>query len=197
MGQCFFGRANIVSPHGFSGGSSSKQSPAGTSSQTNSSTPAQSSTSGSGFSGGASNKTNVPSTPSTSNSTVTKDGTTYSTGNQKPSSSVFGASQTPPINGSKTNPDTGRTYYGGGTYYNSLPAGQKQSSSIWPMVGAFAAGTFLGSMLHPSGGYYPTAGGGYVHQPFSFMGLILDLAIAALVIWLVVVIFRSLRGRRA
>ncbi|MCZ8513771.1 hypothetical protein O9H85_15285 [Paenibacillus filicis] len=95
------------------------------------------------------------------------------------------------------NPSTGRSYYGGSTYYNQVPPNVKPRSSFWPAVGAFAAGTFLGSMLHPMGGYYPAAGGGYVHQSFSFLSLLFDLALAAFVIWLIVVVFRSLRGRRA
>ncbi|MCZ8513055.1 hypothetical protein O9H85_11595 [Paenibacillus filicis] len=120
-----------------------------------------------GFSGGASNKSTVPGNPSSS-STGTKGGTAYS---------------------------SGRSYYGGSTYSNTVPSGTKPSS-FWPMAGAFAAGTFLGSMLHPMGGYYPAGGGGYVHQPFSFMPLLLDIIAILFIIWFVSLLFRSLRGRR-
>lgn len=184
---------------GFSGGSSSSTAPgssnssssgaqspsAGSSNSSNG--PAVNSSGSSGFSGGASNKSTVPSAPS-SNSSITKNGTTYSTGTQRPSSNVQ--------NGSTTNPATGRSYYGGSTYSEAVPNGKKKPSSFWPVAGAFAAGTFLGSMLHPQGGYFPAAGGGYVHQPFSIMPLLIDIGILIFVIWIGSLLFKSLRGRR-
>lgn len=124
----------------------------------------------SGFSGGASNKSTVPSTSS-------KGGSTYTTGATK---------------GTATNPYTGKSYYGGSTYTNAVPNGYR-SSSIWPTVGAFAAGSFLGSMLHPWGGYYPAYGGGYVHQPFSMMSMLLDLVLLGFILWVVMRVVRSFR----
>lgn len=176
------------SSDGFSGGSSSTTAPSSSTSTppSNSSNSSSSiSSSSSGFSGGASNKSTVPSTPSSS-STITKNETTYSTGNQRPSANLQ--------NGSTINPSTGKSYYGGSTYYDTVPNGQKPSS-FWPVVGAFAAGTFLGSMLHPMGGYYPATSGGFIHQPFSFMSLLLDIIVVILIIWLGSMLFRSLRGR--
>jgi hypothetical protein len=51
-------------------------------------------------------------------------------------------------------------------------------------------------MLHPWGGYYPAPGGGYVHQPFSFFSLILDLIIFVFILWLVVFVIRLIFVRR-
>jgi hypothetical protein len=63
------------------------------------------------------------------------------------------------------------------------------------MTGAFAAGTFMGSMLHPWGGYYPSNGGGYVRQPFSFLTFLVDLIILLLIISVIVAIVRAFRRR--
>jgi hypothetical protein len=87
-----------------------------------------------------------------------------------------------------------RTYYAGSRYYDTPPASGRVSH-FWPMVGAFAAGTFLGTMLHPWGGDYAVAGGGYVHQPFSFMSFFLDILIIVLIIWGVSRLFRRFRHR--
>lgn len=164
----------------FSGGTSGKTSPS------NSTSPSGSSNStSSGFSGGASNKSTVPSASSSTD--ATKNGSTYSTGYQRPSANV--------TDGSRVDPYSGRNYYGGSAYYNTVPNGYR-ASSFWPTVGAFAAGTFLGSMIHPWGGYYPSYGGGYVHQPFSFMSLLLDLIVMAFIIWLAVFIIRRIFVRR-
>ncbi|UJF34208.1 hypothetical protein [Paenibacillus hexagrammi] len=161
----------------FSGGSSSKTSP---STSTNSSS---SSSTSSGFSGGASSKSTVP---SMSNSTSSSGSTSSSTGYQRPSSNVTG--------GSTTNPYTGKTYYKNSTYITSIPSG-KRVSSFWPVVGAFAAGSFLGSMLHPWGGYYPAYGGGYVHQSFSFFSLLLDVILILVVVGILMRIFGNRRRR--
>jgi hypothetical protein len=158
-------------------GSSSKTSP--------STSTAPGSTSGGSFSGGASNKSTVPSTSSSSNNTA-NNGTTYSTGAQRPSSAV---------DGSRVSPYSGKTYYGGSTYSTSPPPGYR-TSHFWPVVGAFAAGTMLGSMIHPWGGYYPQNGGGFVHQPFSFLSLFLDVIILLFIIWLLVFVFRLFVRRR-
>lgn len=93
------------------------------------------------------------------------------------------------------NPNTGRPYYNNNTYSSSVPAGSRVGSSIWPMAGAFAAGTFLGSMLHPWGGYYPTTGGGYVNQSFSFFSVILDIILFIAVIAIIMAVVRSFRRR--
>jgi hypothetical protein len=157
-----------TSSGGFSGGSSGKVT-----------TP---STGSNGFSGGSTNKSNVPNSSSTGSS---KSGSTYNSGYQRPANVA---------DGSKVNPNSGRTYYGGSTYYNNPPNGYR-TSHFWPVVGAFAAGAMLGSMIHPWGGYYPMGGGGYVHQPFSFLTLIMDIVILLIVIWLIVMIIRLFTRR--
>jgi hypothetical protein len=167
-------------------GSSSKSTTSGSTSQGSSSPSSSVNPSpSSGFSGGASNKSTVPSTSSSSND-VTKNGSTYSTGAQRPSNAV---------DGSRVSPYSGKTYYGGSTYSNSPPPSYR-TSHFWPVVGAFAAGTMLGSMIHPWGGYYPQNGGGYVHQPFSFLTLFLDVIIILFIIWLLVFVFRLIVRRR-
>jgi hypothetical protein len=174
------------SNNSFSGGASNK-STVNDKSTSGTSTPSSSvnSNSSSGFSGGSSNKSTVPSTSSSTSST-TQSGSTYSTGLQRPSSAV---------DGSKQSPYSGKSYYGGSTYYNNVPNGHR-ANTFWPVVGAFAAGTMLGSMIHPWGGYFPQNGGGYVHQPFSFLSLFLDLIALALIIGLVVFVVRRIAGRR-
>ncbi|MFC5451339.1 hypothetical protein [Paenibacillus aestuarii] len=150
----------------------------------NKTAPSQSNSgSSSGFSGGSSSKSN---TPSMSNSGSTSGSATNSTGYQRPSSNV--------TSGSTVNPTTGKTYYNKSTYQSSVPTGSR-SSSMWPMVGAFAAGTFLGSMLHPWGGYYGNASMGYVHQPFSFFSMLLDIILLIAIIAIVMKVFRSFRRR--
>jgi uncharacterized membrane protein len=52
-------------------------------------------------------------------------------------------------------------------------------------------------MIHPWGGYYPLEGGGYVHQPFSFLTIIMDIVILLIVIWLIVMIVRLFSRRRS
>jgi uncharacterized membrane protein len=63
------------------------------------------------------------------------------------------------------------------------------------MAGAFAAGTLLGSMLHPWGGNYAVMGGGYVHQPFSMLSLLLDIVLLLVVIAVIRSLFRRSRSR--
>ena len=70
-----------------------------------------------------------------------------------------------------------------------MPTGSR-SSSMWPMVGAFAAG-----MLHPWGGYYGTPATGYVHQQFSFFSMLLDIILLIVVVTIVVKIARAFRRR--
>jgi hypothetical protein len=159
-----------TSSGGFSGGSSGKVTSPSTGSN--------------GFSGGASNKSNVPNSSSTGS---TKNGTTYNSGYQRPTNVA---------DGSRVNPNNGRAYFGGSTYYNAPPNGYR-TSHFWPVVGAFAAGTMLGSMIHPWGGYYPMAGGGYVHQPFSLLTIIMDIVVLLIVIWLIVLVVSLFTRRRS
>jgi hypothetical protein len=126
-----------------------------------------------GFSGGSSNKSTVPNVSSS--------------GYQRPTNVA---------DGSGVNPNSGRSYYGGSTYSNSPPSGY-HISSFWPVAGAFAAGSMLGSMIHPWGGYYASEGGGYVHQSFSFLTTIMDIVIFLIVIWLIVTVIRLLTRRRS
>jgi hypothetical protein len=91
---------------------------------------------------------------------------------------------------SRINPYTGRTYSGGSTYYNTVPSGTNIHvyDSGW---NSFGVGMWYGSMMHPWGGYYAVPHGvGYVHQPFSWGMLILDIIILALFVWLIVWMIR-------
>jgi hypothetical protein len=137
-------------------------------------------TSSGGFSGGSSGKVTSPSSGSTSGGTNSSKSNGFSGGSSN-KSNVSNSS---------------RTYYGGSTYTNSPPIGYR-TSHFWPVVGAFAAGSLLGSMIHPWGGYYPLEGGGYVHQPFSFLTIIMDIVIFLIVIWLIVIVVRLFSRRRS
>jgi hypothetical protein len=138
------------------------------------------STSSGGFSGGSSGKVTSPSSGSTSGTTNSSKSNGFSGGSSNKSNVS----------------NSGRTYYGGSTYTNSPPVGYR-TSHFWPVVGAFAAGSLLGSMIHPWGGYYPVEGGGYIHQPFSFLTIIMDIVILLIAIWLIVTIVRLFSRRRS
>jgi hypothetical protein len=137
-------------------------------------------TSSGGFSGGSSGKVTSPSTSTSSGTTSSSKSNGFSGGSSN-KSNVSNSS---------------RTYFGGSTYSNSPPIGYR-TSHFWPVVGAFAAGSLLGSMIHPWGGYYPLEGGGYVHQPFSFLTIIMDIVFFLIVIWLIVTIVRFFTRRRS
>lgn len=108
-----------------------------------------------GFSGSSSSKSSS-SVPSSSSSG------TYHSGYKAPSSSV--QSKSPSNNNSAQ---------------ASTPTNK---SSFFSHAAAFGAGAFLGSMFHPfgNGGMGDGMGTG-----FSFFGLLADLAVIALVVWLV------------
>jgi hypothetical protein len=136
------------------------------------------STSSGGFSGGSSGKVTSPSSGSTSGGVNSSKSNGFSGGSSNKSNVSNG----------------GKKYYGGSTYSSAPPAGYR-TSHFWPVVGAFAAGTMLGSMIHPWGGYYQTDGGGYIHQPFSFLTIFMDIVILLIVIWLIITIVRLFTRR--
>jgi hypothetical protein len=138
------------------------------------------STSSGGFSGGSSGKVTTPSSGSTSGTTNSSKSTGFSGGSSNKSNVS----------------NSGKSYYGGSTYSSAPPVGYR-TSHFWPVVGAFAAGSMLGSMIHPWGGYYPVEGGGYVHQPLSFLTIIMDIVILLIVIWLIVLVVRLFTRRRS
>jgi hypothetical protein len=135
-------------------------------------------TSSGGFSGGSSGKVTSPSSSSTSSGTNSSKSNGFSGGSSNKSNVS----------------NSGRTYYGGSTYSSTPPVGYR-TSHFWPVVGAFAAGSLLGSMIHPWGGYYPLESGGYVHQPLSLLTIIMDIVILLIVIWLIVYIVRLFTRR--
>jgi|SRR5579875_569518 len=102
---------------------------------------------------------------STHSSTVNSGGT-YHSGYKSPSSNVSRSS----------------------SYHNNAPAPAPKRSSFWSHAAAFGAGTLLGSMFHPFG--YHSYGHSY---GFSFIGLLFDILIIAIIIW---VIKRIFTGRR-
>ncbi|OIK12443.1 hypothetical protein BIV60_16220 [Bacillus sp. MUM 116] len=103
--------------------------------------------------------------------------------------------------GSYNSQTNGSTYHSGYkspssnvTNHTSQNSGQgikptSKSRGILSHVAAFGAGTLLGSMFHPFGGGYATGG----HTAFSLSGVLLDILVILLIIWVV----RKLFFRRA
>ncbi|TBL80729.1 hypothetical protein [Paenibacillus thalictri] len=128
--------------------------------------------------------------PSSASSTPAKDRTTNSADNQRVSSNVSGAADSSKSEATG-NPTTQKAYNSSTSAYQ----GSKTGGSIWPTIGAFAAGTFLGSMLHPWGGDYNDAAGGSAHQNFSFFALLIDLIVIGMIVCVGLYIFRRAKGR--
>lgn len=115
------------------------------------------------FSGGHSSTSHS----SFSGSHFTSTGGTYHSGYKSPSSNV---SRTP----SSSKPYSTRTSY--------QPS---RSSSFWSHAAAFGAGAFLGHMFHPFGGSYYGGNRYSGSYGFSFAGLLVDLIIVSLVVWII------------
>ncbi|WP_379970632.1 hypothetical protein [Ectobacillus sp. sgz5001026] len=114
-----------------------------------------------GFSGSSSSKSSSSVSSSSSVPSSSSSGT-YHSGYKAPSSSV--QSKSPSNN-------------------NSAPApAPSKKSSFFSHAAAFGAGAFLGSMFHPFGNM---GIGGAAGSGFSILGLVADLAVIALIVWLV------------
>lgn len=113
-----------------------------------------------GFSGGHSSVSHSTSYSSHSSSTTSSG--TYRSGYKSPSSSVSSSK------------------------YNGTQPSKR--SSFWSHAAAFGAGTFLGSMFHPFGGY--SSGHSY---GFSMLGFLGDILIIVIIIWVIKKIFTRRR----
>jgi hypothetical protein len=115
-----------------------------------------------GFSGGSSgshssyhSQTNSNTYHSSGSSISHTNGNTYHSGYKSPSSNV--TNQTRQQSGQSVNPTS-------------------KTRGILSHAAAFGAGALLGSMFHPFGGS---------HGGFSFSGLLLDILVIGLIIWVV------------
>ena len=122
-----------------------------------------------GFSGG---RSSVHSSSSVSRSGSISSSGTYHSGYKSPSSSV--RSQQPS--------------YHSNSSVGTVPV-QSKRSSLLSHAAAFGAGALLGSMLHPFGTHAVGAVGG---TGFSFSGLLMDVILILIVVW----IGRRIFGRR-
>lgn len=116
-----------------------------------------------------------------------------------------GASKKNSITSGKTSGYSSKKTYSGGTDKKKYSSKKSYSSdaeksnsknktkSILTHAAAFGAGTFLGSMLHPfgGGGYNGESGtnGPYIGSGFSFAGLLVDILLIVLVIWIIKKLF--------
>lgn len=122
-----------------------------------------------GYSGGSSSSSSRSS--SSVHSSSSNSGT-YHSGYKAPSSSV--QSKQPSYNNNSGN----------------TQAQSKPKSSFFSHAAAFGAGAFLGSMLHPFGSM--GMGGMGVGHGFSLFGLLADILVIALIVW----VFRRIFARR-
>ncbi|WP_416828135.1 hypothetical protein [Ectobacillus polymachus] len=125
-----------------------------------------------GFSGGSSSSSSRSS--SSVHSSSSSNSGTYHSGYKAPSSSV--QSKQPSYNNNSANTTQSKPRSG--------------FSSFFSHAAAFGAGAFLGNMFHPFGGY--GYGGMGVGHGFSLFGLLADILVIALIVW----VFRRIFARR-
>lgn len=100
---------------------------------------------------------------------------TYHSGYKSPSSNV---TRTPSRSNSHTT-------------YNQTPP--SRTKSILTHAAAFGTGALLGHMLHPFGGNYNGAYGSNASNGFSFLGILVDILLILVIIWVIKNIFTRRR----
>lgn len=109
-------------------------------------------------------------------SSSVRSGGTYHSGYKSPSNSV---KRTPNHSQSNLNNNQSRGSWG---------------KSLATHAAAFGAGAILGHMLHPFGGGYYGPNGGYNGSfGFSLVGLLVDILLIAIIIWVIKSIFTRKR----
>ncbi|QDZ88263.1 MULTISPECIES: hypothetical protein [Priestia] len=126
-----------------------------------------------GFSGHSSFSHNSSFSSHSSRSTYSSG--PYHSGYKSPSSNV---TRTPSYSKSHT------------TYNQTQPS---RTKSILTHAAAFGAGAFLGHMLHPFGGSYNGAYGNNDSNGFSFLGILVDILVILIIIWVIKSIFTRRR----